>query len=175
MSDEPSSIGRVLVLTGAPGVGKSTIAAALAGRVARGAHVEADVVHRFIVSGGQWPSAGTDESYRQLLLRASNIATISQTLRAAGFCVVIDEAVALPEQLEAIEAVVTPPIDIVVLTATEDAILARDGQRAKQTARSYLGVQAMVLQLLQSRAHVIDTTTRAIDESVFAVQEAVDW
>jgi gluconate kinase len=165
----------VLVLTGAPGVGKSSIAAALASGVPCGAHVDADSLHQFIVSGGQWPSAGTDESYRQLLLRTTNVATVSENLRAAGFAVVVDEVVGLPAQLDTIEAIVTPPIDIVVLTATEDAIFARDDQRAKHTARNYLGVQTAVLSLLQSRAHVIDTTEQTLDDTVLAVQQAVDW
>jgi predicted kinase len=175
VTSRPVSSGRVLVLTGAPGVGKSSVAAALASQAPRGAHVDADTLHQFIVSGGQWPSARTDESYRQLMLRTTNVAAVSENMRSAGFSVVIDEVVALPAQIDTIETVVTPPIDIVVLTAAEDAILARDAQRAKHTALNYLGVQAMVLSLLQSRAHVIDTTEHAVDDSVLAVQQAVDW
>ncbi|MEM7079780.1 MAG: AAA family ATPase, partial [Pseudomonadota bacterium] len=67
----------VIAITGTPGVGKTTICRLLAERIALSAHVEADELQRFIVAGGQWPSAGTKVAHAQLLLRTRNAATLA--------------------------------------------------------------------------------------------------
>src|SRR5215212_5804761 len=51
----PMSNRPVLILTGPPGVGKSTAAATLADRAAASVHLESDVFFRFIRSGGVEP------------------------------------------------------------------------------------------------------------------------
>jgi len=64
----------VIVVSGMQGAGKTTVAAALAGRFAKGAHVSADALQKLVVSGARWPEARemSDEAALQLRLRLRN-------------------------------------------------------------------------------------------------------
>ena len=77
----------VIVVSGLPGAGKSSISRALAQRFERGAHVEADTPQKMIVSGACWPYPElTPESERQLRLRVTNGCALADSFVAAGFC-----------------------------------------------------------------------------------------
>ncbi|MFJ5084035.1 hypothetical protein [Streptomyces sp. NPDC088706] len=54
--DTAPAAGAVL-LSGIPGSGKSTVAAALAARFTASAHIEVDALQELIVTGGRWPVA----------------------------------------------------------------------------------------------------------------------
>ncbi|MFE7461080.1 phosphotransferase [Streptomyces sp. NPDC057554] len=89
---EPAA-GAVL-LSGIPGSGKSTVAAALAARFAASAHIEVDALQGLIVTGGRWPSPEPDaEADRQIFLRARNACLLADSFVSAGFVPVIDDVV----------------------------------------------------------------------------------
>ncbi|HEY7269956.1 MAG TPA: AAA family ATPase [Dehalococcoidia bacterium] len=82
----------VILISGIPGAGKSTIARALAARSERGVHIEGDALQRMIVSGGEWPSAEiTPEAARQMDLRLANACLLAQSFAKAAFTVVLDD------------------------------------------------------------------------------------
>lgn len=84
----------VLLLGGIPGSGKSTVAAALAARFARSAHIEVDALQDLIVRGGHPPvPEGDPEADRQIFLRARNACLLADSLVLAGFLPVIDDVV----------------------------------------------------------------------------------
>ena len=84
----------VLVVSGIPGAGKTTLCSLLARRFERGVHIQADVLQRFIVSGGLWPDGEpTSEATRQLRLRGRNVALLADSFFEAGFTPVIDDVV----------------------------------------------------------------------------------
>ncbi len=97
----------VIVVSGLPGVGKSTTAGALARRFERGAHVEADRLQELIVSGAVSPGIEGigPEAQRQLDLRLRNACLLARSFADAGFTAVVDDIVigdaveALPELL----------------------------------------------------------------------------
>lgn len=146
----------VVVVTGQPGVGKSTVCARLAQSREFAAHVKADDLQRMIVSGGHWPSAGTEVALRQLVTRTRNAAQVAANIAAAGADVFLDEVVALQAQLDIIDSYVGPA-HWIVLTASPTAILERDASRAKHTAAQYFDVAAELQALLANRATFIDT------------------
>jgi len=96
-SDETLDPRRALiVVSGTQGAGKTTVAAALARHFARGAHVEADVLHKLIVSGREWPATPEDmnpEFFAQLRLRLRNLCLLGRSFYEAGFTAVIDDIV----------------------------------------------------------------------------------
>jgi hypothetical protein len=86
---------RIIVVSGLPGVGKSTMAKRLAASFDHGAHVEADRLQDLIVSGaahGDVHGIGP-EAARQIRLRGRHAALLAQSFREAGFTAVIDDII----------------------------------------------------------------------------------
>jgi predicted kinase len=83
MNDRP-----VLILTGPPGVGKSTAAALLADRARAGVHLESDLFFRFIRSGGIEPWKPESHEQNRVVMRIVGEAAAGYA--TAGYFVVID-------------------------------------------------------------------------------------
>lgn len=85
----PSAADRpVLILTGPPGVGKTTTAAILANRVGRAVHLEADAFFRFISSGYVDPRE--PESRQQNEVVMGIVAAAAAAYANAGYFTVVD-------------------------------------------------------------------------------------
>jgi predicted kinase len=83
----------VLILTGPPGVGKSTTAGILAARSNRGVHLQADLFFHFIRSGYVEPWKRGSHEQNTVVMRA--VADAAATYAGAGYFTVVD-GVALP-------------------------------------------------------------------------------
>jgi predicted kinase len=88
MSPEP-----VLILTGPPGVGKTTVAAILACRAERAVHLEADRFFLFIRSGFIEPWDPASDEQNQLVMKTAAAAAASYA--AAGYRTVL-EGIVIP-------------------------------------------------------------------------------
>lgn len=78
----------VLILTGPPGAGKSTVAADLARRAARGAHLESDAFFRFVVGGYVEP--WLPEAHDQNEVVMGVVAEAAAGYALAGYFTVVD-------------------------------------------------------------------------------------
>ena len=87
---------RIIVVSGLPGAGKSTVAALLGRRLPRAAHIEADRLQQFVISGGVLPDVSgiSPEAARQLRLRLRNACLLARSFRDDGFTAIIDDIVA---------------------------------------------------------------------------------
>jgi chloramphenicol 3-O-phosphotransferase len=120
----------IIVVSGIPGAGKSTISALLARQFARGVHLEAEVLQRCIVSGGRWPDdAPPDEAMRQLRLRGRHVALLADSFCAAGFTTVIDDVVISSRLAELQSDVRSRPLFFVLLLPRLDVVQRRNAQR----------------------------------------------
>lgn len=153
-----------VVITGTPGVGKSTICRALAQRLPIAAHVEADTpsVPRLRQT---WPSAATDAAIDQPILRTCNAATVAANFVSAGIPTFLDDVISRPQQV-ALLAELLPHARIVVLTATEDVVLRRDDMRTKYTAANYIGVANEIADALGTAPTWIDTTQLTTEQTI---------
>jgi predicted kinase len=83
----------VLILTGPPGVGKTTVAASLSCRAERAVHLEADRFFFFIRSGFIEPWDPASDEQNQLVMRTAAAAAASYA--AAGYWTVL-EGIVIP-------------------------------------------------------------------------------
>jgi adenylate kinase family enzyme len=120
----------VLVISGIPGAGKSTISSLIARRLSRSVHIEAEVLHRFIVEGSVWPDGEPhEEAMRQLRLRGRNVALLADSFFEAGFTPVIDDVVIGTRLAELRSDLRNRPLLFVLLLPRLDVVRERNRQR----------------------------------------------
>lgn len=89
-----------LLITGAPGAGKSTVSRLVAQALTRSARLDAYVVSTMVVSGYVWPlGQPADEAARQVRLLNTNLCALAANFAEAGFTPVIDLVLPDGEQL----------------------------------------------------------------------------
>jgi len=80
-----------IIITGAPGAGKSTVSLLVAEALARSALLNGDQINRLIVSGHVWALGDpADEAARQVQLCNRNLCELAGNFADAGFTPVID-------------------------------------------------------------------------------------
>lgn len=154
---------RVLVLTGPPAVGKTSVGRLLAGTRRRGALVDIDDVRHMVVAGHAAPWDG-DEGRRQQRLGVVNGCAVAGTFTANGIDVVIvdvltDQTAGLYRQL------LRDPL-IVQLTAAYDEAVRRAHTREIHLTRDEFRRLHDEQGRLTAFDHRIDTTDLSPDRTV---------
>jgi chloramphenicol 3-O-phosphotransferase len=123
----------VLILTGPPAAGKSTVARALADRYDRVAHIEVDTLRHFVTPTG-YIAPGKPGFERQQRLAAHNACSLARNFLEERFAVIIDDVVVdngdvelYLEGLLATEA----PVHLVRLLPSLETVLARNQGRSE--------------------------------------------
>jgi tRNA uridine 5-carbamoylmethylation protein Kti12 len=120
----------VIVISGIPGVGKSTLSALLAQQLPRAVHLEAELLQRMIVSGGLWPDGKpTEEAQLQLRLRGHNVALLADSFFEARFSTVIDDVVIGSRLDELCSDLRSRPLYFVLLLPSLEVIRHRNAER----------------------------------------------
>jgi predicted kinase len=160
---------RTWLLTGIPGSGKTTTAAALAGRFSRGAHISGDQLQNLIVSGNVPPNPfGDGESDRQIDLCVRNQCLLATSFRADGFAVVIDYVIASAARLAGyLELLPDEPVGLVVLAPSIGVARARDRERPdKHVLSAWAHLHDQLAQELGDRGLWLDTSTMTVADTV---------
>lgn len=122
-----------LLITGAPGAGKTTVAEGVARSLSRSALINGDSVSRLVVGGYVWPLGyPPEEAAAQVALCNANICSLATNFMAAGFTPVVDWIVPNAEQLDVFRAALGPWLRLVVLDPGATTCIARDRQRPTQ-------------------------------------------
>ncbi|MGO1925778.1 MAG: AAA family ATPase [Brachybacterium tyrofermentans] len=91
----------ILLVTGPPAAGKSTVTRMLAGTLNRSALLDGDFVARLVVSGYVWPlGEPAEEARRQVALCNRNLCDLARNMVGAGITPVIDWIVPDREQFD---------------------------------------------------------------------------
>ena len=122
---------QVILLSGPPGAGKTSVAEALCERFDRMVHVEVDDLRHWVKAGYRHPWAGDHQAAEQLELAAREAAAIAREAIAMRYSVVITD-VALPQQAALYRELLgrlPVPAHIVTLLPSLEVTLARDAER----------------------------------------------
>lgn len=166
----------LILLSGIPGAGKSTIAGLLARSYARGVHVEADVLQRMIVSGGLWPDqTPADEAHRQLRQRGKHAALLADAYIAAGFTTVLDDVIIGARLSEMLSDLRTRPVCFVLLAPRLEVVQARNAMRPnKNVFASWQHLHEVNLRETPRVGLWLDTSDITAEESAATILARLD-
>jgi adenylate kinase family enzyme len=119
----------VILITGAPGSGKTTVADALAKSLPRAAHIQVDFFRKMIKGGYASPHHWSDEVARQYRLARSNAARTAIALAEAGFIPIIDDIIAAEWVQEWIDSLPGLVPKFVILNLPLEEALKRNRER----------------------------------------------
>lgn len=122
----------ILVVSGAQGAGKSTVATLLAETLPRAAVINGGEVQKLIVSGLSWPS-GADEMdgafVRQLRTRLKGACALARVFADDGFVAIVEDQIVGDRVGHLIEDMGDGEFRFVMLTPRHEVIVEREGGR----------------------------------------------
>lgn len=161
---------RIILISGIPGSGKSTVALALTEHFDRCALIEGDTIQHVLtfkgcVGPGQEPAEEGDRQYR---LRWKNCVDLTRNFYDEDFTVILEQ-VATPEWIEHFIREVAPrELSIITLLPSVETALKRDLERAqKHVAQKYCWLDSV----LRSRqvGYWLDSTDLSVEQTVQAI------
>ncbi len=163
--------GRVIVVSGMQGAGKSTVAAAIARRFPKAAHVSADALQKLVVAGARWPEARemSEEAALQLHLRLRNACLLARSFAEAGFVAVIDDIVVGTRVDDLVREMGDMPFDFVMLTPSLEAVKRREHGRGTQLHELWGWMDREIRESTRRLGIWLDSSEQTVDETVDAI------
>jgi gluconate kinase len=163
----------IVLLTGPPGGGKSTVGHLVAAAFERSVHIEADVVRESIVSGFIPPSPEMfgEEGIEQIALQREIVIEWALRKAAAGYVPIIDDAPIPPDghfERQYAPLLSLPSARPVILRADADVVRERIRSRGGQFDEVLVSVVDSALSQLDDldpeRWHTVDSTDLTVQE-----------
>ena len=151
----------VLIVSGIPGAGKTTVGKLIALNLPNSALISGDEVHNLVVGGrvhpGEMPA---EEADRQLDLRNRNIAALTDILVGDGYIVVIDDVVTNRRRLDRLRSLIASrPIYLAILAPSPESARQRDLERPEKTvAETWTHLNSEIRDELAGIGYWLDST-----------------
>jgi predicted kinase len=170
---------KIILITGCPGCGKSTIGQALAKQFPSGVHLRVDAIRESMVSGFAPPGEWTPEAKQQFRL-AREVGTYwARTYVAEGIDVVIDD-VCIPELFTEHYAALfaQPNVHRVLLNPSREVLAERITQRGGPYAEFFVQrgipyVSGLIEAMPKQGWIVVDSSAQTIEQTLHTVMNSL--
>ncbi len=158
----------VCIITGPSGVGKSTIAKALAENIKRSAYLPADDMRHMIKNGYANPFTYKGEAKRQIDLNIKNACLLANNFMEAGFNVFIDDVLEEEQNFKNYIKYLRKKPKIFLLLPNKRVLVERDMQRKEE---DQMGERALELHNIflknknKRKWHILDTSNHTIEQT----------
>ena len=167
----------VILISGAAGAGKSTVAHLLAKSMPRAAHIETDRLQDFLVSGRVRPNAvDQSEALRQLELRRRNQASLADNFNEVGIVPIIDDVFPDPAQVAQLKAFLRArPLLLVTLSPPRSVAVERLVARGRAEDPAFDHVRDLIFANRRALGGLwIDNGDMTADETVATILGRVE-
>lgn len=167
---------QIFLLAGAPAVGKSTTARALAARFPKSIHIPVDHLREMVIAGLVNPgSHWSGELIEQLSLARASAVDMAARYQQAGFVVVMDDFWDPNSQLQEYDSLSRQPnVYRILLFPSQQTAEARNQKRSGAGGSPYIteGIRTVYQHLQTALPHlqqqgwiIADTTDKTVDET----------
>ena len=167
---------RLIVISGLPGSGKSTVGRLLAESLERAAYIEADVLQHFVVAGLELADHNgiSDEGRQQLSLRLRNACLLAKSYVASGFTAVVDDIVTGRRFEELVTALGGTEFEFVMLNPDFEVMKARWRRMGSPFAESWDWIDEEIQHDTPRIGLWIDSTHLTPDETLARIISGLD-
>ena len=126
---------QVIIVSGPPGAGKTSVANAICERFDRMVHIEVDTIHDWVKAGYREPWGRDTQAVEQRRMCVRSAAAMARECIAHRYAVVIDDTVLATDAAGYREALAAlgAPVHLVTLLPSLEAALGRDATRGRDS------------------------------------------
>lgn len=171
--------GRIIIITGAPGTGKSTVAAIIAkeSNLARSVYLHTDDFYHYLCKGAVLPHM--PEAHKQNMVVIEAFLETAKCFARGGYDVIVDGIIGpwfLDSWIKAVQE--QYEVHYIVLRAAKDETLKRAAERIKLDKKTNIELVETMWKQFQNlgcyEANVINTTDCTVDETANFIKEKID-